>query len=67
MARFLAPYFAQGPLSRLSVNQGDRVYTNAERLTALRDCLPVTLRNAYPWPHLLPRRVGKVIPLRRIA
>lgn len=65
--RFLAPYFAQGPLSGLSVSRGERVYTNAERLAALRDCQPVAPANSYPWPHLRPKAQAKVVPIRRRA
>ena len=67
MARFLSAYFAQGPLSGLSVNKGERVHTNAERLVALRECMPVSLRNPYPWPYLQRKPAAMVIPFRRIA
>ncbi len=66
--RFLAPYLARGPLSRLSVNRGGQVMTNAERLVAFRACVPVSLRNPYPWPYLQPKRLpAGVVPFRKSA
>ena len=53
--RFLAPYLARGPLSHLSVNRGSQPMTNEQRLVAFRACVPVSLRNPFPWPYLQPK------------
>ena len=66
---FLSAYFAQGPLSALSVNRGERVPTNTERRNALRACMPIPLANPYPWPYLQPKALpsAQVVPFRKSA
>lgn len=64
---FLSAYRAAGPLSHLSLTRDGANPDNAERLRQFRCCLPVSLRNAYPWPYLLPKAAGKVVPIRKIA
>lgn len=64
---FLSAYRAQGPLSDLSVTRDGSNPDNAERLRQFRNCTTPQLRNAYPWPYLLPKAAGKVVPIRKIA
>lgn len=67
MAGFLATYMDAGPLSHLSCNRDGSAFTNAERLRQFRECVLPSLRNPYPWPYLLPKARGKVIPFRKTA
>lgn len=58
---FLSRYFACGPLSDLSVTRNGFNPDNAERLRRFRQCFTPELRNAYPWPYLIPKASGKVV------
>jgi hypothetical protein len=64
---FLSKFIATGPLTHLSLTRDGTNPTNAERLRQFRECVPPALHNPYPWPYLLPKRAGTVVPIRRRA